>query len=488
MQVNRQRTRALLVGAPLVMLLVGGAVGWFTRGTEAGAGGNSGTIVGRPLPSGAELETAAPTRGTVPATNTMLVDRSILLGHPDDVGVEVPKGAALPLALDASGKLVPVDTASLQPTAATAPVALAPVAPVPFTAAVPPAAPPSTAELPDSTTTLAPTGGNSFADPCTTAASAPCAGGVARVLDAPTDPAAQLAPLSISVPFAATGTIASMCGAIEGSTVADPFLVPAVRPTVAVVVNQPSSIALTGTWADGEPLEKITMVTSSEFDQQWKTAWETEGVQHSLLACLTLPLDMVRAHASAGRANLAVALLGISSQGRAESGGPITITMPLDGEDPPFVDQVEFGSLGEQRAVDGSLVPTVHVHYAVLADELIPPTTTIDPFSAKVYARHELVENADCAGWANNQQGIVRTNAGHFAIAQEQRTVGGRSRPLIVVDGDIELFGFDSLCPSPATPPATPSPAPVVDLWLDPPSAPSAMPSDPANPDQRLSA
>lgn len=54
--------------------------------------------------------------------------------------------------------------------------------------------------------------------------------------------------------------------------------------------------------------------------------------------------------------------------------------------------------------------------------------------------------------------------------------------------GDIELFGFDSLCPSPATPPATPSPAPVVDLWLDPPSAPSAMPADPANPDQRLSA
>ncbi len=436
MQVNRQRSRALVVGAPLVMLLIGGAVGWFTRGTEAGSGGNSGTVVGRPLPTGDELEATAPTRGTVPATNTMLVDRATLIGYPDDIGVEVPKGGAVPLFLDTTGALVPVDATTLQPVTATEPAALPPVAPVPLTEAVQPAAPPSTAALPDSTTTLPPSGG--FADPCTTSATA-CAGGAARVLDAPSDAAPQLAPLTISVPFAATGAAAAMCGTIEGATVPDPFLAPAVRPTVAVVVNQPSSIALTGTWADGEPLEKVTMVTSSEFDQQWRTAWETEGVQHTLLACLTLPLDLVRTHASAGRADLAASLLGISSEGRAESGGPLTVTMPLDGEDPPFVDQVVFGSLGEQRAVDGSLVPTVHVHYAVVADELVPPTSTLDRFSAKVYARHDLVENADCAGWANNQQGVVRTRASAVSIAQEQRTVGGRSRPVIVVDGDIEL-------------------------------------------------
>lgn len=438
MQVNRQRHRALLIGAPLVLLLAGGAVGWFTRGTEAGGGGNTGTVVGRPFPSGTELDATAPTRGTVPATNTAIIDRSTLIGYPDDIGVEVPKGAAVPFALDQTGALVPVDATSLQPVAATAPAALPPVAAVPLTAAVQPAAPPSTAELPDSTTTLAPTGGGAFVDPCTTAATG-CAGGVARVLDAPSDGAPQLAPLTISVPFAATGATAAMCGTIEGATVPDPFLAPAVRPTVAVVVNQPSSIALTGTWADGEPLEKLTMVTSPDFDEEWRIAWETEGVQHTLLACLTLPLDLVRTHAAAGRADLAASLLGISSQGRAESGGPLTVTMPLDGEDPPFVDQVGFGSLGEQRAADGSLVPTVHVHYAVVADDLVPPTSTLDRFTAKVYARHDLVENADCAGWANNQQGVVRTRSGFFTISQEQRTVGGRSRPVIVVDGDVEL-------------------------------------------------
>jgi hypothetical protein len=438
MQVNRQRNRALIIGAPLVMLLVGGAVGWFTRGTEAGSGGNSGTVVGRPFPAGSDLDATAPVRGTVPATNTMLVDRSTLIGYPEDTGVEVPKGAAVPFALDASGAVVPVDAASLQPVGATAPGVLPPVVPVPLAAAVPPAAPPSTAALTDSATTLAPAGGGAFVDPCTTAVTA-CAGGVARVLDAPSDGTPQLAPLTISVPFAATGAAATMCGTIEGTTAPDPFLAPAVRPTVAVVVNQPSSIALTGTWADGEPLEKLTMVTSSEFDQQWRTAWETEGVQHTLLACLTLPLDLVRTHAAAGRADLAASLLGISSKGRAESGGPVTVTMPLDGEDPPFVDGVTFGSLGEQRATDGSLVPTVHVHYAVAADDLVPPTSTLDGLTAKVYARHELVENADCAGWANNQQGIVRTRAGHFTVAQEQRTVSGRSRPVIVIDGDVEL-------------------------------------------------
>ena len=123
------------------------------------------------------------------------------------------------------------------------------------------------------------------------------------------------------MPFAATGAYAQMCNDIEGGAVPDPFLAPAVRPTVAVVVNQPSSIALTGTWGDGTPLEKVTMVTSSAFDQQWQQAWDSEGVQHSLLACLTLPLDEVRTHASGGRADLAASLLGISATGRAESGG-----------------------------------------------------------------------------------------------------------------------------------------------------------------------
>jgi hypothetical protein len=54
--------------------------------------------------------------------------------------------------------------------------------------------------------------------------------------------------------------------------------------------------------------------------------------------------------------------------------------------------------------------------------------------------------------------------------------------------GDIELFGFDAPAPTPGTAPAPPSPTAEIDLWFDPPSASSAMPTAPTNPDQRLSA
>ena len=234
------------------------------------------------------------------------------------------------------------------------------------------------------------------------------------------------------MPFAATGAYSSMCNTIEAGAVPDPFLTPAVRPTIAVVVNQPSSIALTGAWADGTPIEKLTMVTSSDFDQQWQQAWDTEGRQGSLLACITLPLEEVRAHASAGRAGLTAQLLAISASGQAELDGDVTVSMPLDGDDPPFVDQVAIGSLGEQRQADGTLAPTVHVHYAVTSDTLIPASSALNGRTAKVYGVHEFVENADCSGWANNQQGLARTTHrrvhGRLRAAHRERAHPTRHR------------------------------------------------------------
>ncbi len=435
---RRGPSPALLIGAPLVMLLIGGGVGWFTR-DSGGTSASGGTVVGRPMPSGAELDAQAPLRSLPSAPNTMVIDQRQLIGFPESEATVVPRGGALPLALDASGSATVVDALTLRPVDDTAPAALPPVDPVPLPAAVPPAAPPSTAAPVESTSTTAAAVDDGFVDPCTTAVDAPCAGVAGRTTAEPTPGDRVLDPLTMSVPFAATGAYAAMCGTIEGSAVPDPFLAPAVRPTIAVVVNQPSSVALTGTWSDGTPLEKLTMVTSPEFDQQWQQQWDAEGRQGLLLACSTLPLETVRAHASAGRADLSAGLLAISATGRTELDGEVIVSMPLDGEDPPFVDQVAFGSLGEQYLDDGTLAPTVHVHYAVTTDTLIPAVSTLDQRTAKVYAQHEFVENADCAGWANNQQGLARTSTGEFSVSFEQRTVGGRSRPVTVVDGDLHL-------------------------------------------------
>jgi len=56
-----------------------------------------------------------------------------------------------------------------------------------------------------------------------------------------------------------------------------------------------------------------------------------------------------------------------------------------------------------------------------------------------VYGAHALVENADCAGWANNQQGVDRTAGSTFTVTRESRTIAGKVRAVTVVDGDITL-------------------------------------------------
>jgi hypothetical protein len=81
----------------------------------------------------------------------------------------------------------------------------------------------------------------------------------------------------------------------------------------------------------------------------------------------------------------------------------------------------------------------VHVHYAITDDELLPTSGPLQAATAKLYAQHAFVANADCAGWANNQTGVDRTLDGMFSVANEQRTVNGRTRPVTTVDGDVAL-------------------------------------------------
>ncbi len=434
-----ERSRLVAFGAPLAMLLVGGALGYTMR-DDTTAASSSGTVVGHPIPTGADLESAAPPRSLPRAANTMVIDTDRLIGLPDDATVPVPAGAALPLTLGGDGTTGAVDSVTLEPVEARTPVPLPPVDPAPMLdgarpGTAPTTLPPTDVTVAPATTALTETG---FVDPCIRAEQT-CPGAPGSVRDGPSDGTPALDPFQTSLPFAATGDFATMCSSIEAGKVPDPFLTPATRPTIAVVVNQPSTIALSGRWADGTSLDKLTMITSPEFDAQWQQAWDSDHHQGTLLACLTLPLDTVRAHASAGRATLSASMLAISATGRAEIGGAVTVAIPLDGVDEPFADQLTVTALGEQRQPDSTLAPTVHVHYAFTTDTVIPTTGSLNPRTARVYGSHALVENADCAGWAVNEQGLDRTGPSRFTVAIEQRTVAGRNRPVSVVDGDVTL-------------------------------------------------
>jgi hypothetical protein len=429
-------SRRTIIAIPVVMLLLGGIAGWFMR-DDTPVSSTTGTVVGRAVPTGSALDAAAPARPLDVQMNTMVIDRTKLVGYPTSLGTDIPPGAAVPIG--AGQALEPVDVRTLQPAAAATPATPVPAEPATLGRVQAPPPTPQTLPSADSTTTLPPGGNGTFRDPCL-AAKGGCPGGEGRIQATTVAPATDaLQPLTASMPFAASGWFSTMCDTIEQGTVPDTFLDPGARPTIAVVVNQPSSIAVSGTWGDGTPLDKLTMVTSSQFDQQWQDSWQHDHVQKSLLECITLPLDDVRAHAAGGRAPLRASVLAISATGRTELDGSLTLTVPLDGDDTPFADSVQVGSLGEQVQPDGTLAPAVHVHYAVLDDKVIPSTSRLNARTAKVYGAHALVENADCAGWANNQQGVDRTADSTFTVSRENRTISGKVHTVTVVDGDLTL-------------------------------------------------
>lgn len=428
-------TLLTIIGAPVLLLVAGGVAGRLTRADDHGAATTSGRS-GVPLPTGAAFDAYAPVRPLPAAPHHVVYDRSTIVGYTAPKGVEVPVGAALPLD---QGNTAPVDLTTLRPAPPThiaaaptpdaAPIAVvAPPASSPSTVA-PPTAPPA----PTSTTIVR----SQYVDPCTTSPS--CVGAAAQVRNSAERAPNTVDPLQMTLPFAAANGMAPLCATIEQPVgVPDAFLSPAMRPTVAVAVNQPSTIALSGTWSDGGVLEKVTMVTLPAHDAAWRTALASHHVQRDVLACLTLPLDTVRAHATGGHARLNAHLLAISATGRTEIDGPVTLDVPLDSDDLRFADQVRFGDLGLQRQPDATLAPTVHVHYAFTADTMVA-AGHLDSRTTRVYDRHALLENADCAGWANNQQGIDRTAGSVYTVTHEQRTLSGRVRPITVVDGDIRL-------------------------------------------------
>ncbi|MGB8859001.1 MAG: hypothetical protein WCC60_07090 [Ilumatobacteraceae bacterium] len=435
----------LVIGAPVLALLIGGAAGWFMRdeGSSGGPAATPVTVAGATLP--AALDSVAPLRPLPPLPNPAIVDPAAIIGLDATTSgaLEVPGDAALDLPLVAGGTAVVVDATKRAPIATVASPTPVPVGDAVAIDALAPVAPTeSTLPAAESAATTAPAPpgtGEAFLDPCTTATT-PCPGAPAVVLDPIASPANPLlAPLQVSMPMAGAEGFAALCDTVEGGNVPDAILTPATRPTVAVLVNQPSTLALTGTWADGTALAKTTMVTSPAHDAEWQRAWDDDHVQRNIIACVTLPLDDVRAHAGGGVAELRADVLAISATGRADVSGQVSLDIPTDGEDALFAERLTITDRGEQRRPDGVLYPTVHVHYALLADATMPAGSGLDPATLHVYDEHAFVEDADCSGWAVNQQGRNRTSGASYMVVNEQRTISGRVHDVIVVDGDVYL-------------------------------------------------
>ena len=421
------------------MLLVGGAAGWFMRDDTDGStsdGGSPVTVVGATVPG--DLDQFAPSQRIATPPHPVVFDPANIIGLQPAGTIEVPASAALGLPLTAGGAAEVVDAITHEPvdaisppervaTASTGLTALPPLATAENTIA------PATNDAP-TTTVEEP----SFIDPCTVAAT-PCAGLPAVVTAGPAVASAELDPLQISLPVSGADGYAAQCDAIQGGEVPDTLLSPATRPTVVVLVNQPSTLALSGEWGDGATVEKTTMVTSPADDAEWKRSWDQDRVQRNIVACLTFALDEVRAHASAGVGQLRADIIAISATGRAEISGPVTLNIPTDGDDALFAERVVIADRGEQRRGDGVLYPTVHVHYAFVTEVVITGNPRLNPADTRVYAEHAFVEGADCAGWAVNQQGRDRTSSALFTVTSEERNVAGRSRNVTIVDAEVYL-------------------------------------------------
>lgn len=417
------------------MLLIGIGVGWFMRDTTGSKTAvTTVTVAGATVPT--NLDQLAPQQRIATPPNPVVIDPATIIGIQPVGTLEVPAAAAVDLPLSTSDTASAVDASTHRPAAATVPQPRLVATPTALTALPSLAAPDSTLPSPEGPTAAPATTLEqpSFSDPCLSATT-PCAGMPAVVAAEPSSTVAVLDPLQISLPISGEG-YAAQCDKIQET---DTALSTTTQPTVVVVVNQPSSLALTGQWADGATLDKTTMVTSPADDAVWKRSWEQDRVQRNIVACLTLSPDEVRAHASAGVAELRADILAISATGQANISGRVILNSATDGDDALFAERLVVADRGEQRLPDGVLYPTVHVHYAFLTEAVTVGNPSLDPATTHVYGQHAFIEGADCNGWAANQQGRDRTSSALLTVTSEERSVAGRDRSVTVVDGDVYL-------------------------------------------------
>ncbi len=409
---NRSRLPLpLVVGAPLLLLLGGGAVGWFT------ADGEDGTPLSdtaQTLPT--SFDELAPLHPLHGAPTPLDTDESMVIGasaYFNAAGIDVSGGNRLEIPLTAGAPAVAVDSATLQPAPAVVSSPIVPRDAVAMDADLGVSPPTHSAVVLETVLETVPESAD--AEPATPD------------------------PLRVSTPFAAAGAFAALCDEVQAGNVPDALVPPAVRPTLAVLVNQPSTIAVSGTWADGTAFEKTTMVTLAAHDDEWQRVFTETGEQRMIVGCVSLPVDQVRPHVAGGTAQLRASVLAISANGQTELNATISLDVPAETTDPFFVDHVTITGRGEQRRIDGVLYPTVHVHYSFLSDAVVPVGAPLQPGQIRVFADHAFVEGADCAGWAGNQQGVDRTRSGRFSVTSERRNVTAPDQAVTVVDGDVYL-------------------------------------------------
>ena len=426
-------SRRVAFGVPLTALVVGGVAGWLTRDQSTARPSTQFVSVGATLPT--NLDTAVPFSALPQRVTTQVIDPAAIIGFVAAASIDVPAGAVVDLPISTGRTASPVDAITHK--AVTPQDRAVPVGQPALVDFLPPIADTPTTQPPaDSSTTIATSDG--VVDACALAPGT-CEGEPGTVRDGPVVPTGGPAALRVSTPVAASGDLAALCSTIEGSTVPDSFLSAASRPTIAVIVNQPSTIAISGTWGDGSPLEKLTLVTSPAHDEEWRQTWDQQHVQRDILACLTLGLDEVRTHASSGIAEMQADVLALSATGRAQSTGQVVLNIPVASDDQLFADRVAISDVGERPAADGVLYPTVHLHYAFFTDAVIPAGSTLSADSAHVYGSHALVEGADCAGWAGNKLGRDRAHDADYLVTTDQRSIAGRTRAVTVVDADVHL-------------------------------------------------
>lgn len=427
-------SRRVVVGVPLTAVLLGATAGWLTRDQGTGRQAAS-AAVGATLPQ--QLDAAVPFAPLPAPVVTQVIDPAAIIGYSPSPSIPVPAGAVVDLPFTEGRTASPVDAVT-HDAAAPATERPLPVGQPATMAALPPGGDTPSTQPPAETTTTVEASDDDVIDVCLLVPGS-CTGEPGAVRDQPAAARTEPAALRVSVPIATAGDLASMCSAIEGDAVPDSLLSPATRPTLAVVVNQPSTIAISGTWADGAPLEKLTLVTSPAHDDEWRQTFTQQGLQRDILACVTLSLEEVRAHAIGGLAELHADVLAISASGRAQSAGEVVVDTPVAADDALFADRLTITDGGERPAADGVLYPTVHLHYAIFTDAVLPAGSPLTPDTAHVYAGHAFVEGADCAGWAGNQVGRDRTDRADYLVTTGQRSIAGETRPVTVVDADVYL-------------------------------------------------
>ncbi|MCY7298010.1 MAG: hypothetical protein LH616_02220, partial [Ilumatobacteraceae bacterium] len=111
-----------VIGAPLVMLLIGAGAGWFMRDTTGSTGDGAVTVVtvvGATVPD--DLDQFAPQQRIATPPNPAVIDPASIIGFQPVGTLEVPSTAAVDLPLSAGGAASAVDAITHRPATATAP-------------------------------------------------------------------------------------------------------------------------------------------------------------------------------------------------------------------------------------------------------------------------------------------------------------------------------------------------------------------------------